>query len=161
MICDYLAEQHEAKFELKRLGWMTEIKHKGRTIHLLKPNTYMNLSGKSVNHWLKGLKVPQENLIVIMDDIALPFGKLRLRGKGSSAGHNGLKDIESYLGTGYPRLRFGVGNDFFPGQQANYVLDRFPEEEMQEMLPLLKRSSDMCLSFTSIGLQRTMSLFNG
>lgn len=158
-VCDALAG--DVPFSLKRLGWLAEAKYKGRNLVLLKPNTYMNLSGKAVNYWLQELKIPQTNLMVVMDDIALPFGKLRMRGKGSSAGHNGLKDIESYLGTKYPRLRFGVGDDFFPGQQADYVLSNFAPDETVQLPELIGRAAEMCRSFATIGLERTMSLHNG
>ena len=107
MVADELSAQKKASWELSRHALKTEFKHKGRIIHMIKPTTYMNLSGKAVNYWMKELNIDTQNLLVIVDDIALPYGSLRLRAKGSSAGHNGLKDIENYLGQGYPRLRFG------------------------------------------------------
>jgi PTH1 family peptidyl-tRNA hydrolase len=108
------------------------VKYKGRQIILLKPNTFMNLSGKAVNYWLQTEKIPLENLLVITDDIALPFGKLRMKGKGSNGGHNGLKDIQNVLNTvEYARLRFGVGDEFKPGRQVDYVLGEWSEIEIE------------------------------
>ena len=120
----------------------------------------MNLSGKSVNYWLKELKIPLENLLVIMDDIALPFGSLRMRVKGSSAGHNGLKDIESYLGSGYSRLRFGVGDNFHKGYQADYVLSPFENEEVALLDGYIEKATQMILSFVHRGAGPTMTEYN-
>ena len=120
---DRLAGQKGEVFEVSRLAEVSSVKHKGRTLYLIKPTTFMNLSGKAVNYWLQELKIPKENLLVLTDDIALPFGTLRMRAKGSSAGHNGLKNIEQLTGgQNYPRLRMGVGDDFHKGQQVDYVL---------------------------------------
>ena len=121
----------------------------------------MNLSGKAVLYWLNELKIPKENLLVIVDDLALPFGSLRLRTKGSAAGHNGLKNIELLLGgQDYSRLRFGIGDDFGKGQQADFVLSNFSKTEFKELPFTINQANEMVLSFCSIGAERTMSLFN-
>ena len=158
---DRLAEQQGCAFRTDRLAEVADFKHKGRSIHLIKPSTYMNLSGKAVNYWLQSLKVTKENLLVVVDDIALPFGTLRLRVKGSSAGHNGLKNIEELTGgQDYARLRMGVGNDFARGQQVDYVLSPFPSEELTALPELMDRAGEMVLSFALQGVARTMSQFN-
>lgn len=121
----------------------------------------MNLSGKAVRYWLEKEKVQWENLLVIVDDLNLPFGKLRMRGKGSDGGHNGLKDINEKMGkNNYARLRFGIGDEFNKGKQINYVLGRWSDEENEKLPDLIKKSCDMTLSFGTIGLGRTMSNFN-
>lgn len=121
----------------------------------------MNLSGKAIAYWLQELKIPKENLLVIVDDLALPFGSLRLRTKGSSAGHNGLKSIEQLLGgQDYSRLRFGIGNEFGKGQQVDYVLSNFTQDEFDKLPPIMEKANEMALSFCTIGAARTMSLFN-
>jgi len=161
MVVDALAKKQEVKFDSGRLAFHTNFKYKGRTIYMIKPTTYMNLSGKAVSHWLKTLKIPKENLLVIMDDLAIPFGKIRMRAKGSNAGHNGLKDIEQYLGgNSYPRLRFGIGDDFPKGRQVDYVLGQFFEDEQIDLPDLIEHAGNMVLSFASIGVERTMSQFN-
>ena len=158
---DRLADQQKATFESGRLADVASLKHKGRTLHLIKPTTFMNLSGKAVNYWLQELKLTKENLLIVTDDIALPFGKLRMRAKGSSAGHNGLKNIEDLTGgQNYPRLRFGVGNDFHKGQQIDYVLSQFPREELDQLPEVMDKAGEMILSFCTIGIERTMSQFN-
>ncbi len=161
MVADRVAADKNAKFINDKHAWYTEFSHKGRIIHLIKPTTFMNLSGKAVNHWLQLLKIPTENLLVIADEIALPFGKLRLKPKGGDAGHNGLKSIQALLGTNeYARLRFGVGNDFGPGQQADYVLSAFSHEEQKEVPFLVNDAAEIALSFVSIGTELTMTRFN-
>lgn len=158
---DRLADQHDVSFQSDRLADKAELKYKGRHVHLIKPSTYMNRSGKAVNYWMQQLKISMDNCLIITDDIALPFGKLRMRAKGSSAGHNGLKDIESMLGGNqYPRLRFGVGNDFPKGGQVDYVLGRFPEDELATLPERMDRAAEMILGFCTIGISRTMSQFN-
>ncbi len=158
---DRLADQYKVNFQLDRLAFKAEFKYKGRSIHLIKPTTYMNLSGKSVNYWMQELKVPLQNLLIISDDTALPFGKLRMRGKGSNAGHNGLKDIEISLGTTqYPRLRMGIGDDFHKGQQVDYVLGRFSEEEFKSLPEIMDRAISMSISFCTIGINQTMNSHN-
>ena len=159
---DRLAEQQGSTFRSDRLADVADFKYKGRTVHLAKPTTFMNLSGKAVNYWLQALKIPKENLLIITDDLALPFGTLRMKPKGSSAGHNGLKNIEDLTGgQDYARLRFGVGNDFHRGQQVDYVLSPFPREELDALPELMDRAAEMILSFATIGIERTMSQFNG
>jgi PTH1 family peptidyl-tRNA hydrolase len=161
LILDMLADQKNIKFSQDKLSFKSELKHKGRSIHLVKPTTYMNLSGKAVNYWAKSLKIQKSNILIITDDIALPFGKLRMKAKGSSAGHNGLKDIEQNLGgNDYPRLKFGVGDDFSRGRQVDYVLSNFNTDEMNQLPERMDKANDMILSFCSIGIERTMNFFN-
>ena len=158
---DQLAEARDASFEIKKLAYHTDFKYKGRQICLIKPTTYMNLSGKAVNYWMQHMKIPLDRTLVITDDIALPLGKLRLRAKGSPAGHNGLKNIEAVLGTNaYPRLRFGIGDDFHKGGQVDYVLSRFQPQEFEQLPELMQRANEMVLSFCTIGIDRTMNQFN-
>ena len=161
MILDAFAKQEGAKFYNERLAYYTEAKYKGRTLFLIKPTTYMNLSGKAVSYWMKTLKIPVENMLVLVDDIALPFGTLRLKPKGSAAGHNGLKHIEATLGHNeYTRLRFGVGDDFPKGRQVDYVLNGFDKEEMPELPALIDRAIEMTKSFVTIGAELTMTRYN-
>ncbi|MGB3464373.1 MAG: aminoacyl-tRNA hydrolase [Cyclobacteriaceae bacterium] len=161
MALDYLINEKGAQFTLEKLAFKGEIKHKGRTIHLIKPTTYMNLSGKAVNYWMKQLNIPKENILVLVDDIALPFAKIRLRTKGSSAGHNGLKNIEEMTGgQNYTRLKIGIGDDFPKGQQVKYVLGKFNKEETDDMPQLLDKVGKTVLSFCTIGASRTMNEFN-
>lgn len=158
---DRLADNHKVEFSTQRLTDKAELKHKGKQLHLIKPNTYMNLSGKAVAYWLQELKIPKENLLVIVDDLALPFGSLRLRTKGSSAGHNGLKNIELLLGgQEYSRLRMGIGDGFAKGQQVDYVLSKFKPEEFDALPAFMDKSIEMILSFCTIGVERTMNYFN-
>lgn len=161
MVVDYLAQQHEAHFEIGRHAFVTEIKHKGKSYTLVKPTTYMNLSGKAVAHYLTSLKIPATNMLIITDDLALPFGKLRMRAKGSAGGHNGLKHIEETLGSNeYARLRFGVGDSYPKGRQVDYVLSPFSKIEQEELPALIEKSAEMSLSFGTIGLERTMNFYN-
>jgi peptidyl-tRNA hydrolase, PTH1 family len=158
---DYISDKQGCSFKTDRLAFKTEFKHKGRTFHLIKPTTYMNLSGKSINYWMKQLDIETSNTLVIVDDIALPFGKLRMRAKGSSAGHNGLSNIEMVLGTNvYPRIRFGIGDDFPKGRQVDYVLSRFTKEEFEQLPQHFSTVSDMVISFGTIGIEKTMTQFN-
>jgi PTH1 family peptidyl-tRNA hydrolase len=160
-VLDQLADEYKAEFTLDRHAEKAEFKYKGKSIHLIKPTTYMNLSGKAVAYWLQELKIPKENLLVILDDIALPFGTLRLRTKGSSAGHNGLKNIELLLaGQEYSRLRFGIGSEFGKGQQVDYVLSNFSQEEFEKLPEIMKKANEMVLSFCTQGAARTMSQYN-
>ena len=163
MAVDEVAAKKEKSFESSRHGYTCTLKHKGRTIILLKPTTYMNLSGKAVRYHLTQNKIPVKNLLVITDDIALPFGKVRIRAKGSHGGHNGLRNIEEVLGNGaYPRLRFGVGNEFAKGSQVNYVLADFPDAEMKDLDEVyLPKMADAVLAFTTLTIDRTMSAYNG
>lgn len=162
MVADHLAAHHEAIFVDKRYGWVTDFRIKNRHLFLLKPSTFMNLSGNAVRYWMQQEKIPLENLLVITDDLALPAGKLRLRGKGSAGGHNGLQHIEDILGTrDYARLRFGVGSDFSKGQQVRYVLEPFADEQLPVVEESIERAGKMVESFALQGLPRTMSQFNG
>ncbi|MBQ0734934.1 aminoacyl-tRNA hydrolase [Aquimarina celericrescens] len=161
-ILDALAKEEDLTFETQKLGDLTSFKHKGRTIILLKPNTYMNLSGKAVRYWLEKEKVPLENLLVVTDDINLPFGTIRLKAKGSAGGHNGLKDIETQLNTSkYCRFRFGVGAEFSKGRQVDYVLGEWNNDEESAMPERLQKGIDLIKSFTTAGLANTMNIFNG
>jgi len=163
MVVDELAAQKKKEFEPDRHGYSCTLKHAGRTLVLLKPTTYMNLSGKAVRYHLQDKKISPQNLLVVTDDIALDFGKVRIRGKGSHGGHNGLRNIEEVLGNGqYSRMRFGVGHDFHKGQQADYVLANFPPEEMTALdETYLPKMAKAILSFATQGLARTMNNFNG
>ena len=161
MILDRLVAEEQLVFADKRYGFVAEYKYKGRMFVLLKPSTYMNLSGRAVNYWLQKRKIEPGHLLVLVDDLALPFGKLRLKGKGSDGGHNGLRNINEILGTqDYARLRFGVGNDFSPGRQFNYVLGEWSDEEEKALPDRLQLTSDIIRSFGTIGLERTMNFFN-
>ncbi|MEM9928509.1 MAG: aminoacyl-tRNA hydrolase [Bacteroidota bacterium] len=143
-------------------GSLARIKHRGKQLILLKPDTYMNLSGKAVRYWLQKEKIPKQNLLVVVDDLHLDFAVLRLRGKGSDAGHNGLKSIDQLTGgNNYARLRCGIGRDFHPGQQANYVLGEWNETERPGLPAMIKTSAEMALSFCAHGLQNTMNKYNG
>ena len=154
-VLDALAEASNAVFTTARYGAVAEMKVRGRTVLLLKPSTYMNLSGKAVRYWLDAEKIPLENLLVISDDIALPFGTLRMRPKGSAGGHNGLKNIAELLGTEeYARMRFGVGGDFPRGHQVDYVLGEWTAEEREAMPERLKLFGDAIRSFASAGAAR-------
>jgi len=158
---DRIVDNHKISFSTERLADKAEVKHKGKQLYLIKPNTYMNLSGKAIAYWLQELKIPKENLLVIVDDLALPFGSLRMRTKGSAAGHNGLKNIELLLnGQDYPRLRFGIGSDFGKGQQVDYVLSNFNQEEFKELPTLMDKAAEMVYSFCTTGAERTMNFFN-
>ena len=156
-VLDEFAFEREAKFETAKLGDLATAKWKGRTILLLKPSTFMNLSGKAVNYYLQKEKIPVERLLVITDDIALSFGKLRMKGKGSDGGHNGLKHIQATLGTQeYARLRFGVGSDFNKGQQVDYVLGKWDPSEHDQLQERIKVCANFIKDFTTIGLQKTI-----
>src|SRR5882762_8765246 len=134
LVLDRLADNHKIDFKTERLADRAELKYKGRHLHLIKPNTFMNLSGKAIAYWLQELKIPKENLLVIVDEIALPFGSIRLKSNGSAGGHNGLKNIEILLNTQeYPRVRIGVGNNYSKGQQVDYVLSNFSQQEFDEL----------------------------
>lgn len=158
---DRIADIHKIDFETSRLADKAELKYKGRQLHLIKPNTYMNLSGKAIAYWLQELKITKENLLVIVDDLAIPFGNLRMRTKGGAAGHNGLKNIEQVLGgQDYSRLRFGIGNEFTKGQQVDFVLSNFSQTEIDALPALMDRAAEMVYSFCTIGAERTMNFFN-
>lgn len=163
LVLDRLADAHqESPWQQDRHAFISELKHKGRTIHLIKPTTYMNLSGKAVSYWMKEHKVPKENILIITDDIALDYGVLRMRKKGSAGGHNGLKNIEELIGgQDYPRLRFGVGDHFSKGRQVDYVLSPFSPKEMDELVLNMDRAIDAILAFCTIGIDRAMNQYNG
>lgn len=161
-ILDFLASKEEATFETQKLGDVTTIKIKGRTLILLKPNTYMNLSGKAVKYWLEKEKIPLSNLLVITDDLNLPFGTLRLKIKGSDGGHNGLKDIQDKLQTTtYNRFRFGISDTFSKGRQVDYVLGEWNDEENSKLEERLKVSAELVKSYALSGVNNTMNQFNG
>lgn len=160
-IVDYLAKERDTSFSSKRYADYASFSWKGRHFHLIKPTTYMNRSGNAVRYWLQELKLTPDRLLVLMDDIALPTGKLRLRPSGSDGGHNGLRDIDRALGHNkYARLRFGVGNDFPKGTQANYVLSRWPAEEEDLVEERIKLAAEVVVHFGTIGLERTMNQYN-
>ncbi len=160
-VLDMLAEQSGTFFSNDRLADIAEIKYKGKILILIKPTTYMNLSGKAVNYWLQKEKILPENMLVITDDIALPFGTIRIRPKGSDGGHNGLKSINEIMNTqDYPRLRFGVGNNFPKGRQAEYVLGEWNEEELKTLEQRIDVATQVVKSFATTGLQRTMNDFS-
>jgi PTH1 family peptidyl-tRNA hydrolase len=161
-VVDVMAEEAGAAWKLTQLGAITQIKHRGRTLILLKPSTYMNRSGKSVKYWMQKEKIPVDRIMVVVDDIHLEYGSLRMRAKGSDGGHNGLKDIQQHLGgTKYPRLRVGIGKEFYSGQQVDYVLGKWTSEERKVLPDILKKAGDAVKSFTAIGLGHTMSQYNG
>ncbi len=160
-VLDALAGASDTFFTTGRYGDRATLRHKGHSLLLLKPSTYMNLSGKAVRYWMDAEHIAPENLLVVSDDIALPFGTLRLRPKGSAGGHNGLKNIAELLGTEeFARMRFGVGGDFPRGHQVDYVLGEWTEEERAALPERLKLFGDAILSFAAVGLERTMNLFN-
>ncbi len=160
-VLDELIKDTDYQFEVNKLGDVARLKYKGRTLVLLKPSTFMNLSGKALNYWMKKEKIPIERLLVVVDDIALPYGKLRLKPKGSDAGHNGLKDIAKVLNTTkYPRLKFGIGNNFLKGRQVEYVLGEWTDNEQEKLPLLLKKSAEFIKSFATIGIERTMNNLN-
>ncbi len=160
-VADALAHEADLRFSSDRYGSVTELKYKGRTLLLLKPSTYMNLSGKAVNYWLQAEKIPVENLLVVLDDIALPFGCVRMRVKGSDGGHNGLKNITLCLGhENYARLRCGVGSDFGKGQQIDYVLGEWSDDEQKVLPDFLKKVANAVKAFATIGLERAMNIAN-
>jgi len=160
-VLDEFAEERNAKFETVKLGDVATAKWKGRTVILLKPSTFMNLSGKAVNYYMQKEKIPLDKVMIITDDIALPFGKLRLKGKGSDGGHNGLKSIQEVLGSSiHARLRFGVGNEFHKGQQVDYVLGEWDKEELNTLAERIKTATEFIKGFTTIGLNLTMTNWN-
>ena len=160
-VLDGVAQLFDSTFSPDRHADVANIKYKGRTLILIKPTTFMNLSGKAVNYWMQQEKIPVDRLMIVTDDIALPFGKLRLKGKGSDGGHNGLKDIQAVLNSSvYARLRFGVGNDFFEGRQVDYVLGEWQKEEIDELEDRIKIATEFVKGFTTIGLNQTMSNWN-
>lgn len=161
-VAEKIAEALEVPFKSVNFGLLAEGKYKGRKVLILKPDTYMNLSGKAVRFWLQKENIPLENLMIITDDLALPFGTLRMKMKGSDAGHNGLKSIQEQLQTqNYPRLRFGISAEFKSGEQVDYVLGKWTEAEREKLPERIGKFSDACLSFVFAGIQNTMTAFNG
>ena len=161
MVLDALAKASNLIFADRRYGAVTEMKIKNRQMFLLKPSTYMNLSGNAIRYWLQKENIPVENLLVVLDDVALPFGTLRLKPQGSDAGHNGLKHIQEVLGTQeYNRLRFGIGNDYPKGMQINYVLGPFFEEEQKTLPERIELAAEIVKSFCLAGVQQTMNQYN-
>ncbi len=160
-VVNHLVEDAGGNFTEERYGAIARIRVKNRDLIVLKPNTFMNLSGNAVRYWLQKENIPVENLLIVVDDLALPFGTLRLKPKGSDAGHNGLKNIAQLLNTQeYSRLRFGIGNDFPRGGQIDYVLGKFPPEELRLMPGILDRATEIIKSFCLAGIQITMNQFN-
>lgn len=159
---DFFAKNQTLTFEEVRLGSLAKMRHKGRLLHLLKPSTFMNLSGKAVRFWMNKENIPPENLLVITDDLNLPFGMLRLKTKGSDGGHNGLKDIQSQLSTPvYPRLRFGIHSEEKTFDTVDFVLGKWTAEEENALAERLENIEKIILSFCTQGAARTMNLFNG
>ena len=160
-VVDALAKEFEVKFKNDSLGDLAEFKFKSRTFVLLKPSTYMNRSGKAVRHWMTKKKIEKSNILVVVDDKNLDFGILRLRGKGSDGGHNGLKDIDQMTGgNNYARIRFGIGSNFSKGRQVDYVLGKWTDEENDKLPEIIKRASDGVKKFGTIGLSHTMTELN-
>ncbi|MFA9192003.1 aminoacyl-tRNA hydrolase [Flavobacterium sp. FZUC8N2.13] len=161
-IVDFLARKEGINFETVKLGSLAEYKFKGRTFLLLKPNTYMNLSGKAVQYWMDKEKIPLENIMVITDDLNLSFGTIRIRKKGSDGGHNGLKSIQATLNTTeYTRFRFGISDEFKKGKQVDYVLGEWNAAENEALPERLEVASEIIKSFGTAGLENTMTSFNG
>ena len=161
MVLDAWAQASNILFDSGRYGYTATISFKGRKFTLLKPSTYMNLSGKAVRYWMNELKIPMENLLVISDDLNIPFGTVRLRKNGSAGGHNGLTNITELLGTqDYARIRMGIGNDFGRGQQVNYVLGELSDEEREMMPELCKKVIEGIKAFATIGPDRAMNVLN-
>jgi len=161
MIADALAKKASVSFSNMRLAYYTEFSFKGRSIHIIKPTTFMNLSGKALNYWMQELRIPIENVLVIVDDLAIPFESVKIKPKGSNAGHNGLKSIEAAIGgQNYPRLRFGIGDNYPKGRQVDYVLSGFDEDEIPALPALIDRSVEMIESFVTAGAELTMTRFN-
>jgi PTH1 family peptidyl-tRNA hydrolase len=161
IVADALAAEGNAVFKTDRYAAMTKLSVKGRTLLVIKPSTYMNLSGKAIRYWMQKEDIPRENLLVIVDDLALPLGAFRLRTKGSDGGHNGLISIIEHLeSTEFSRIRFGIGNNFAKGRQIDYVLGRWDDEETKILIPRIKEAVEMIKSFVLIGPERTMNFFN-
>ena len=160
-VADALVKKHEGSFRLDRLAEVAEIRWKGKTLITIKPTTFMNLSGKAVKYWMDKEKILLQNVLIIVDELALPLTKFRLRPAGSSAGHNGLRSIEEVLGTdGYPRLRFGIGNGFPKGRQVDFVLGRWKEEELPLVRQKVDKTVELVESFVTSGIERTMNQYN-
>lgn len=162
MILDAYAKASNIAFSQDRYAFIAERRIKGRNITLVKPTTYMNLSGKAVRYWIQKKKATLENILVITDDINLPMGEIRIKPKGSDGGHNGLSNIIEVLGTQqFPRMRYGIGNDFPRGRQVDYVLGKFSDEDLKIFESQIELFPKIINSFVTIGLQRTMNQYNG
>ncbi len=160
-VVDAVALKSGAEFSVDRYGAVAEVRWRGRTLLLLKPSTYMNLSGKAVRYWLQKENIPIENLLVVVDDLALPIGAFRLRAQGSHGGHNGLRNIDEMVGTNhYARLRVGIGNDFPRGMQVDFVLSRFTTEEREALVPVVEEMVKLIRMFSTEGVNRTMNTYN-
>lgn len=161
-VVDYIAKEAGVEFSTVKLGSLAEVKIKGRTLLLLKPNTYMNLSGKALQYWMEKEKIAKENILVITDDLNLSFGTLRMKPKGSDGGHNGLKSIQAVLNSAeYPRLRFGISDEFKKGQQVNYVLGDWSDVETNNLKERLETSSKAVQEFALAGIAHAMNTYNG
>lgn len=160
-VADTFVIKHGGTFNLSRHAFVSEVKWKGRTFVVIKPTTYMNLSGKALKYWMDQEKIPMENVLVIVDDLALPLGTLRLRASGSDAGHNGLKNIQLVLMTDkYPRLRFGIGNNFPKGRQVDFVLGKWAPSEVPVVKDAILKSVDAIECFATLGIGKAMTEFN-
>ncbi len=161
-VLDYVANKQNVSFESGKLGSLARFRFKGRTFILLKPSTYMNLSGKAVRYWMTKENISQENLLVICDDLNIPLGALRLKSKGGAGGHNGLESIQNLLGnSNYPRLRFGIGNEFSKGRQSDYVLGEWNKDDKEKIVSRIEKASEAVFSFGTAGINNTMNGFNG
>ena len=161
VMIDALAKALDATFSVDRYASVAEASYKGRQLVLIKPSTYMNLSGKAVHYWMQKEKISIENVLVLVDDLALPFGTLRMKGKGSAGGHNGLKNIQELLGSeNYARLRFGVGNNFPKGQQVDFVLGNWTKEEKEQISVLTEKTTSAIQMFVTIGIEKAMVFAN-
>lgn len=160
MVVDELAKSLGATFQDKRYGFVAEASIKGRKVFILKPTTYMNLSGNAVRYWLQKENIDQERMLVVVDDLSIPLGDFRLKGNGSNGGHNGLGNIQQLIGQQYARLRMGIGADFAKGQQVDWVLGKYDEDEMKTLQPSIDQAVDIIKSFVLAGLNITMNQFN-
>ncbi|MGB0886462.1 MAG: aminoacyl-tRNA hydrolase [Chitinophagales bacterium] len=160
-IADEIAKSKDVSFDMKRLAFYTSYKFKGKTVHIIKPTTYMNLSGKAIKYWMNELKIPVENTLTLVDDLALPYGKVRLKPSGSDAGHNGLKSIAELLGSKkYPRLKFGIGDNFTKGRQVDYVLGEWTAEEQEALASYIQDAIKAIEDFIQVGMERAMNFNN-
>jgi len=161
IVADALVNELKGNFETQRLASVATVKYKGKSLVVIKPTTYMNLSGKAIKYWLQKEKIPLENLLIIVDDIALPVGTLRMKKKGSDAGHNGLTDIILKLGTeAFPRLRVGIGDNFAKGYQVDYVLGQWSKKETEILIPRVEKAVEIVQSFVTTGIDNTMNSYN-
>ena len=160
MVLDKMAESAGVSFEDKRYGYVAETSIKGSKVFLLKPTTYMNLSGNAVRYWLQKENIDQKRLLVVVDDLSIPLGDYRLKGNGSNGGHNGLGNIQQLIGQQYARLRMGIGSDFQRGQQVDWVLGKYTDEDMRTLQPSIDEAVEIIRSFVLAGLDITMNQFN-